>query len=325
MVCVDAQTIAEQLTGDHLAANLVLIGAAFQAGLLPFGPGELAEAVRLNGVDVAASLDAIAWGRAAVATPDVVAAALEAPGEAPRPPASPAAPVVPAALAPDDAWPAALGEAVALRVAELIAFQNQRVAADYRRRVGEAAERERAATGDPALPVTEAFARGLYALTAIKDEYEVARLHLLAEEQEAFARAFPGARPAYLLKPPLLARFGLTRKITLVRSARPAFHTLRAGRHLRGTPLDVFGWSAERRQERQFRTEYLGWVATGLEALTPATAETVRALVATANDVHGYAHVRQAAMARARAAAEPLLDRLAGTDRPELLARQIAG
>ncbi len=62
MVCVDAQTIAEQLTGDHLAANLVLIGAAFQSGLLPFGAEELAEAVRLNGVDVEASLAAVAWG-----------------------------------------------------------------------------------------------------------------------------------------------------------------------------------------------------------------------------------------------------------------------
>ena len=50
MVCLDAQTIAEQLTGDHLAANLVLVGAAFQSGLLPFGAEELAEAIRLNGV-----------------------------------------------------------------------------------------------------------------------------------------------------------------------------------------------------------------------------------------------------------------------------------
>ena len=86
MVCVDAQTIAEQLTGDHLAANLVLIGAAFQSGLLPFGAAELAEAVRLNGVDVEASLAAVAWGRAAVASPEAVRAALAptAPGAGAR-------------------------------------------------------------------------------------------------------------------------------------------------------------------------------------------------------------------------------------------------
>ena len=103
------------------------------------------------------------------------------------------------------------------------------------------ARTERSATADPQLPVTESFARGLFALTAVKDEYEVARLHLLDEEQEAFARAFPGARPVYLLKPPLLARLGLRRKIKLVRTARPAFRLLRAGRHLRGTPFDLFG------------------------------------------------------------------------------------
>jgi indolepyruvate ferredoxin oxidoreductase len=323
MVCVDAQAIAEQLTGDHLAANLVLTGAAFQAGLLPFGAGELAEAVRLNGVDVAASQAAIAWGRAAVARPGDVAAALAPAEDVPLP--KPAPVVVPAGLAPDTAWPAALGEVVGLRVRELIAFQSTRVAAAYRRQVGQAAERERAATGDPALPVTEAFARGLYTLAAVKDEYEVARLHLLAEEQAAFARAFPGARPVYLLKPPLLARFGLTRKIRLVRSARPAFRALRAARHLRGTPLDVFGWSAERRQERQFLSEYLGWVDIALGALVPATAATALALVTLANDVHGYAHVRQASMARVRAASAPLLEQLAGSDRPQLLPRRMAG
>jgi indolepyruvate ferredoxin oxidoreductase len=310
MVCIDAQAIAEQLTGDHQAANLVLVGAAFQAGLLPVRAAELEEAVRLNGVDVPASLAALAWGRAAVASPDAVATAL-APttGRA----ASPPVPVVPPALEPDTTWPAHLRQLVRLRVAELIDFQSAAVARDYLTRVTGVAERERDATGDPDLAVTEAFARGLFALVAVKDEYEVARLHLLADEQAAFARAFPGARRAYLLKPPLLARLGLRRKITLVRSARPAFTILRAARRLRGTPLDVFGWSAERRAERRFRDEYLGWVATALDRLTPASAGTVRALVDLANDVHGYSHVRQASTARVRTAAAELLERLSGS------------
>jgi indolepyruvate ferredoxin oxidoreductase len=221
---------------------------------------------------------------------------------------------VPADLEPEGDWPEALRQLVRSRVAELIAFQSTGVARTYLKRVAEVAGTERSATGDPQLSVTGTFARGLYALTAVKDEYEVARLHLLEEEQQAFARAFPGARPVYMLKPPLLARLGLQRKITLVRTARPAFRLLRAGRRLRGTPLDPFGWSAERRGERRFQDEYLSWVAIAVGHLTPATADAVRAVVDLANDVHGYAHVRRESIARVRVAAARQLAALAGSD-----------
>jgi indolepyruvate ferredoxin oxidoreductase len=322
MVCVDAQTVAEQLTGDHLAANLVLIGAAFQAGLFPFGEAELTEAVRLNGVDVPASLAAVAWGRAAVAQPDLVASAV-----APAQPVTVPAPVrpLPPDLQPNAEWPAPLQQAVRVRVSELIEFQNERVARHYLQQVRAVATREAAASPEQHLALTETFARGLYALVAVKDEYEVARLHLLEEERAAFAAAFPGSRPAYLLKPPLLARFGLTRKIALVRSAPLAFHLLRAGRHVRGTPLDVFVWSAERRAERRFRTEYLQWVETALSHLTPATAAVARQVVDAANDVHGYAHVRQTSMAAVRATATARLADLSGAPTGQPARLPIAG
>ena len=322
MVCVDAQAIAERLTGDHLAANLVLVGAAFQAGLLPFGDRELDEAIRLNGVDVPASLAAIAWGRAAVARPDAVADALAGPEGAPR---RVSERELPPDLEPDAAWPTPLRQVVRLRVAELIDFQSARVARAYLARVRDVAERERTATLDPAWPVTETFARGLYALVAIKDEYEVARLHLLDEEQGAFSRAFPGARRAYLLRPPLLAHIGLRRKITLVRTARPAFRVLRAGRRLRGTPFDVFGWTAERRAGRQFLADYLAWVAIAVDHLSPASADAVRALVGVGTQVHGYAHVRRDSIARVRAEAEELIRQLTGPEGQRLESYPIAG
>jgi indolepyruvate ferredoxin oxidoreductase len=323
MVCIDAQRIAEVLTGDHQAANLVLIGAAFQAGHLPIGTDELTEAVRLNGVDVEASLAAIAWGRASVAAPGLVAAALAPPEDSPAP-SHPAAPV-PAGLQPNALWPESLRDVVALRVAELIAFQSKRVARRYLTRVTAIAERERQATGDPLLPVTETFARGLFALTAIKDEYEVARLHLLQEEQEAFASAFPGARKVYLLKPPLLTTFGLHRKIKLIRSARPAFGLLRAARHLRGTPFDVFGWSAEHRAERLLAEEYRRTVDTAMAALTPSSAGAVLEVVDMANRIHGYAHVRAASIARVRAQAEQQLTELTSPAREAEGKYRVAG
>jgi indolepyruvate ferredoxin oxidoreductase len=314
MVCLDAQAIAEQLTGDHLAANLVLIGAAFQSGLLPFGTEALTEAVHLNGVDVAASLAAIAWGRAAVAMPEVVADAL---APAPTEIAGSLERSLPPGLEPDASWPEVLQSVTRLRVGELIDFQSTRVAAHYLDQVRRVAEQERRALGNFSGGVTEAFARGLYALTAIKDEYEVARLHLLPNEQEAFRQAFPGARPVYLLKPPLLARLGLQRKIKLVRSATPAFRLLRAGRHLRGTPFDLFGLTAERRAERKFLAHYLSWVAVALHHLTPMTADAVRAVVNAANDVHGYAHIRQASSVAVRATVARQLDELTGKAAPQ--------
>jgi indolepyruvate ferredoxin oxidoreductase len=323
LVCVDAQAVAERLTGAPLAANLVLIGAALQTGLLPFGVPELAEAIRLNGVDVPASLAAIEWGRAAVASPAIVARAL-APAEEATP-AEPTHRVPPAHLEPAAEWPAALRRVVTVRVAELIDFQSERVARDYLEHVRRVARRELEATQDPHLSLTELFARGLFALVAVKDEYEVARLHLLDAEQEAFARAFPGARPVYMLKPPILARLGLRRKIKLVRSARPAFRLLRAGRRLRGTPFDVFGWSAERRDERRFLADYLAWVAGALEHLSPATVEAVGAVIDGANAVHGYAHVRQASMATVRNRSVESLAALTGRAQPQQARFPIAG
>jgi len=317
MVCIEAQAIAEQLSGDHLAANLVLVGAAFQAGLLPFGAEELAEAVRLNGVDVPASLAAIAWGRAAVASPESVTAALASVDGHPAGP-SRAPHVLPASLEPDQAWPENLRRLTRLRVGDLIDFQNDRVAERYLAEVRNVAERERTATGSLSGGVTETFARGLYALVAVKDEYEVARLHLLEEEQAAFRHTFPGARPVYMLKPPLLAQLGLQRKIKLVRSARPAFRILRAARHLRGTALDVFGWTAERRAERRFQVEYLSWVGLALDHLTPATVDAARAIVNAANDVHGYAHVRRSSITAVRAIVTRQLSELTGSGSSQL-------
>jgi indolepyruvate ferredoxin oxidoreductase len=235
-----------------------------------------------------------------VARPDLVAAALAGGAATTAVTAQATSRLLPEDLEPPADWPAPLAESVRLRVVELIDFQNASVARDYLGRVRDVARREQAATSDPHLPIAGAFARGLFSLTAVKDEYEVARLHLLDQEQQAFARAFPGARPVYMLKPPLLARVGLHGKIKLIRSARPAFRVLRAGRRLRGTPFDLFGWTAERRSERAFLADYIDWVAVALDHLTPDTAVAVEAVVSTASDVHGYAHVRQEGMARAR-------------------------
>jgi indolepyruvate ferredoxin oxidoreductase len=223
---------------------------------------------------------------------------------------------LPEELTPSRHWPEPLRQMVARRVTELIAFQGRPIALRYLKLVTGVAEKEEAALAGPAGVITEAFASGCFSLMATKDEYEVARLHLLAEEQASFESAFPGARRVYLLKPPLLAALGLQGKIKLVRSARPAFTVLRAARRLRGTPLDLFGWTAERRSERRFFAEYLQNVDRVISHLSPETVADVRAVVDSANRVHGYSHVRQAGMASVRAEVEESIAALLGRSAP---------
>ena len=303
MVCLDAQSIAEQLTGDHLAANLVLVGAAFQAGLLPFGADALAGRYAST-----ASTCRPAWPPSpggAPRWPRPRSSPTPSPGPMEHPPDPAGARRCRPSLEPEADWPEATAPGWSASGWPSSSISRTRGwPVRYLRRVADVGRTERSATGDPQFPVTESFARGLYALTAVKDEYEVARLHLLDEEQEAFAARLPGCPPRL---PAQAAAAGAasacsTRSNWSAR-ARPAFRLLRSGRHLRDTPFDPFGWSAERRGERRFRDDYLAWVAIALAHLTPATTDAVRAVVDLANDVHGYAHVRQASIVTVHAEA----------------------
>ena len=71
--------LSERLFGDHMPANTLALGAAYQRGALPVSPAALEQAIRLNGAAVETNLAAFAWGRAAVAAPDAVARRRPAP------------------------------------------------------------------------------------------------------------------------------------------------------------------------------------------------------------------------------------------------------
>ena len=115
---------------------------------------------------------------------------------------------------------------------------------------------------------TAAVARGLHKLTAYKDEYEVARLHL-----EWLATVAPGSKVKFQLHPPVLRALGRKRKIGFGRSFVPMLRLLRRARVLRGTPLDLFGLPEVRRIERQLPGEYLELVTLAGERLSPDTIE----------------------------------------------------
>jgi indolepyruvate ferredoxin oxidoreductase len=197
------------------------------------------------------------------------------------------------------------------RAAELAAYQNRDYARRYLGRVGEVARTEFERTGDAALPVTTAFASGLHKLMAYKDEYEVARLHLLAGPQATLQDEFgEGAATRVLLHPPVLKMLGLSRKISLGPATGPAFRMLRRGRRLRGTALDPFGWTSMRRIERALVAEYDALVGDALEYLQPSSADVVTALAALADDIRGYEDVKRRSIDRFHERAAELVTQL---------------
>ncbi|HEY6624123.1 MAG TPA: indolepyruvate ferredoxin oxidoreductase family protein [Acidimicrobiales bacterium] len=304
-VFLDAQWISERLFGDHLPTNLVMLGAAFQHGCLPVTAGAIEEAIRVNGTGAAQNRAAFRWGRAAVIDPAAVESALT--------PTAPPVPAPPASVRAQLASaPAVLVDLLELRVADLAGYQSAAYARRYLDEVLRAARIEGERTGDPAFPVTIAFAHGLHKLMAYKDEYEVARLHLDPAQQMALSAEFgQGASTNVLLQPPVLKAIGLRRKIHLGPAARPAFWMLRAGRHLRGTPFDLFGWSRMRRTERALVSEYCALVTWSLGQLTPATAGLVTDIAALADEIRGYEDVKRRSIDRFRSRSGELVALLA--------------
>jgi indolepyruvate ferredoxin oxidoreductase len=292
---LDADWIAEKIS-DHLATNMVLTGAAFQHGCLPITAGAIEEAIRLNGIGVPANLAAFRWGRAAVIDPAGVRLAL-APTE--RGPSA----IGDAArrLLADHPVPDILRPALERRLDDLIDYQSPGYASRYLGEVLSVLFAEQAQAPSPELPVTAAFAVGLYKLLAYKDEYEVARLHLDTWERAKLTDEFgPGARLRVMLQPPLLKRLGLRRKISLGPATRPAFRVLHAARHLRGTPFDPFGHTRMRRIEQELVPEYRELVGQAIVHLNPANAASVAAVAELPDLIRGYEGVKLAGIDRFR-------------------------
>jgi indolepyruvate ferredoxin oxidoreductase len=304
---LDAQGLSERLFGDHMMANTIVLGAAFQRGLLPLSGAAIEAAIGLNGAAVERNLAAFAWGRAVVARPEAVAAATAVP-ERPAPALSKGEEeLVDLAV---DGDRGELRRLVARRVPELVAYQDAAYARRYAelvRRV-QVAEQERAPGHDE---LVTAVAANAFKLMAYKDEYEVARLHLDAAERARLEGELgEGARVVFNLHPPLLRALGLRRKLRLGRWFVPALRALRGMRRLRGTALDPFGRVRVRRTERALVGEYEGLVALALERLTPESHPLAVELCELPELVRGYEGIKLESVERFRARAAELSGRL---------------
>jgi len=294
----DANRLAEELMGDAIYANMIMLGMAWQEGLVPVGLAAMLRAIELNGVAVERNKAAFAIGRLAAADP----AALN--------------------VSEETTQPECLETIVSRRAAFLTEYQNARWARRFRALVGrvEAAEAEH---GGDAL--STAVAKALFKLMSYKDEYEVARLHMqsgfLGKLREEFEGDF---RVHYHMAPPFLPvgkdHRGRPRKIELGQWMQIPMRLLARLKFLRGSAFDPFGYSAERRMERELIDWYESLIETMLERLPRTGTDRLVPIAEAAMDIRGYGPVKEEAVAEVKARVEKLL---AEPDAPETL-RQAA-
>ncbi len=307
---IDASRLAVALLGNSIAANIFLVGYAYQKGGLPLSAEAIEQAIALNGEAVAMNQAAFRWGRRAAVDPAAVEAMVK-----PR--------------AQDDArtLSQSFEETVARRVAFLTDYQNAAYAERYRALVMRVkAAEEKSVPGKSEL--AEAVARYLFKLMAYKDEYEVARLYTDGNFLKQVAAEFEGEKMEFEfhLAPPLLSRInpatGEPAKISFGPWMMKLFGLLARFKGLRGTPFDIFGYSSERRTERKLVGDYERMLDEVLPKLNPHNHHLAVGLAAIPEKIRGFGPVKERHLKAAKADEAALLDQFRGDTTPLLKAAE---
>ena len=214
-----------------------------------------------------------------------------------------------------------LDEVIERRVGFLSGYQSRR----YARRYSTLVERVRVAE-DRAVPgstaLTDAVARSLFKLMAYKDEYEVARLYTNGHFEKQVASAFEGEnlRYEFHMAPPVLAKkdpvTGLPRKMSCGPWMLKAMGVLAKFKPLRGTPLDVFGYTHERRTERQLIREFEGRIEEIVAKLNAGNHATAIGLANIPQKIRGFGHIKERNLKAAKAEEADLLAKFRGDPQP---------
>jgi indolepyruvate ferredoxin oxidoreductase len=286
-----ATAIAQGVFGDAVAANVMVLGYAWQQGLLPLSLAALHGAIEANGAAVEMNKRALAWGRlAAIDLAEVERMA---------------------GLATPVAVDEALEVLVNRRALDLTRYQYPAYAEVYTSLVTRAA----AACQPFGEEFSRAVAENAFKVMAYKDEYEVARLYADPAFRADLERQFAGVgKVSVWLAPPLLSRVDPSTGRPAKRKFGPwifkAFAVLARLKGLRGRALDPFGRTAERRAERALRDQYLTTIAELCEILSPATVELATEIAKLPEDIRGFGPVKEAAMAQGEERRMTLLARL---------------
>ncbi len=308
---VDAGRLATALLGQSLGANMFMLGYAYQLGALPLSAEAIEKAIEMNGQAVAMNLAAFSYGRRAAVDPKAVESLVK-----------------PQEGLENDALKLSqtFDETVARRMDFLTGYQNARYARRYRDLVEKVRAAEAAKVpGQSAL--AEAAARYLFKLMAYKDEYEVARLYTDTSFVDRVKSTFDGKlRLEFHLAPPLLARTnpatGEPKKMSFGPWILTAFGVLKSFKFLRGTPLDPFGYSNERRTERKLIADYADLLKTLIADLTPDNHQTAVALASIPEKIRGFGPVKQRSLAAAKAEEAALREQFKSGAQPYLKAAE---
>ena len=276
---IDGTGLATAILGDSIATNLFMLGYAWQKGLVPLSLEALMRAIELNGVAVESSKRTFDWGRLAAHNLATVQAAAKPTLRIEKPVAR------------------LLSDIVAKRVDLLTAYQDKAYANRYRAFVDKVAAAEKdKARGRSGL--AEAVAKSLYKLMAYKDEYEVARLYTDGDFLKKLGAQFEGDyKLTFHLAPPLFADrdpvTGQLKKREYGGWVMPLFRLLASMKHLRGGRFDVFGYTAERRMERQLIGEYQATVDSLLATLDQDNHALALQIAALPETMRGFGHIKE--------------------------------
>jgi indolepyruvate ferredoxin oxidoreductase len=281
---IDAGRLATRLVGDAIGANLFLVGYAWQRGLIPLTREGIERAIEVNDVQVAFNRQAFLWGRRAAHD----LAAVEAV----------------AGLATKNRQPHTLDDNVEHSATFLAAYQDEAYARRYREIVARmrTIEAERVPGRDD---LALAVARNLFKLMAVKDEYEVARLWTDGSFLQQLAAEFERWDSLEVhLAPPLLADRDPTTGHLKKRRYGPwmlrAFRLLARLKRLRGTALDPFARSAERRMERQLLRDYETLLDEFMRKLDSNNHRLAVELARLPQQIRGFGHVKEANLTRVK-------------------------
>jgi indolepyruvate ferredoxin oxidoreductase len=293
VAAVDANRYALALLGDAIYTNPFVLGYAWQRGWLPLTHESLTRAIELNAVQVEKNLAAFEWGRRVAHDRAGVDALVQKPaGQRSADALESGAKIVSLHT------PKALDALIDKRAQYLAAYQNDAYAARYRALVAEV----RAAEGrldrpDGQFALTEAVAKNLHKLMAYKDEYEVARLYTDPAFIEKLKSTFEGDwKLNFNLAPPTFAKHddqGHLVKKQYGPRMLTAMRVLAKLKFLRGTSLDPFGRTEERRHERALIGEYEALVRELMSGVNAANLALAVELASLPDGIRGYGHVKE--------------------------------
>jgi indolepyruvate ferredoxin oxidoreductase len=305
-VYFDAGTVSDSLFRSHMPANIIVLGAGYQQGVIPISADAIERAIELNGVAVESNIQAFRIGRKIAVDPTwIETMGLTRAGDVKRSEKrkSKAADKMIAGIGNTSEE---LARLLSIRVPDLIDYQDAAYAKQYVAKVAEVRAAESAVGEDSRL--SEAVARYLYKLMAYKDEYEVARLHRSSAFKDTLAEQFgAGAQITYKLHPPTMRQFGYDSKIGLGKSGEVAFAALARMKKLRGTSMDPFGRTKHRKMERELITEYEAMIDKVLTKLSADNFDWAVEVAELPDIVRGYEGIKEDNIAEFRSKAQQLL------------------